>query len=161
MVDRYELPAAIEPDYWNVVFHPSRTRLERILLGRFRHVSAFTYVPGFKAWLIFDVQWGGVRLALFSHQAALEHFLELVGDCTIVKFYRQHRDRLITARLGFYCVPAVKCLLGLSCVAVTPGALYRHLMNNGGVLLGESVQPRTPAGRPEPPARASAGAGLS
>jgi hypothetical protein len=150
-MNTFELPPAIEPDYWNVVFLPSRSRLERILLGRFRHVSAFTYIPGFRAWLIFDVQWGGMRLVLFSHEMAKDIFIELTRDCEIVRFARQHKPKMFAGRLGFYCVSAIKCLLGLSCVALLPDGLYRHLVEHGGVILGQSVS--TPA--------AAAGSGVA
>lgn len=146
-MDSYTLPEAIEPDYWNVVFYPSDGAWRAI--GRFKHVSAFAYVPGFKAWLICDVQWSGMRVCVFSHETAMRLFTHYTEDCTIVKFTRQHRQMMLASRLGFYCVPAVKCLLGLSCVAVTPDALYRYLVRNGGEILGSRGVPPAPAGRPE------------
>ena len=136
-MDTQILPDAIEPTYWNVVFHPSETRLNRILLGRFQHVSAFTYVPGFRAWLMYDAQWRGTRLLVVSERA-LEAYIGYMRDCAIVKFDRADRHPALPGRLvffGFYCVPAIKSLLGLSCVAATPDALYRHLINNGGILI--------------------------
>jgi hypothetical protein len=139
-MDSHELPAAIEPDYWNIVFHPSETRLKRIFLGRFQHVSAFTYVPGFRAWLVYDVQWSGVRLALVSQPAAIEVFARFTKGCTIVKYYRSHQHLDLIGRIGFYCVPAIKQLLGLPCVAATPDGLYRHLIKHGGVLINGPVR---------------------
>ena len=136
-MDIRELPPAIEPDYWNVVFHPSESRAARFFLGRFQHVSAFTYIPGFRAWLMYDAQWRGTRLLVVSERA-LEAYIGYMRDCAIVKFDRADRHPALPGRLvffGFYCVPAIKSLLGLSCVAATPDALYRHLINNGGILL--------------------------
>jgi hypothetical protein len=157
-MDSITLPEAIEPDYWNVVFHPSETRLGQAL-GRFKHVSAFTYVPGFRAWLICDVQWSGMRLCLFSHEAAMRVFTHYTADCTLVKFDRQHRQMMLASRLGFYCVPAVKCLLGLSCVAVTPDGLYRYLVKHGGCLIGARGDTPAAAARPELVAGTGNGAG--
>jgi hypothetical protein len=144
-MDSYQLPDAIEPDYWNVVFHPSQGRTARILLGRFQHVSAFTYVPGFRAWLCYDVQWSGMRLAMFSMPAALTVFVHYTKNCAIIKFDRNYGQLGLMSRLGFYCVPAIKQLLGLSCVAVTPDGLYRHLIKHGGSLIHGSVSTTTTA----------------
>jgi hypothetical protein len=127
-----ELPDAVEPAYWNVVFHPSQSRLARIFLGRFQHVSAFTYVPGFGAWIMYDCQWGGIRIGLIPR---LNVLVAYTRNCAVVKFDRVYKPFAIWSRFGFYCVPAIKQLLGLSCVAATPDELYRHLIKHGGELI--------------------------
>ena len=127
-----ELPPAIEPDYWNVVFHPSEGILPRLVLGCFQHVSAFTYIPGTGAWLLYDCQWGGVRLALIPR---LNVLVAYTRDCAVIKFDRRYQPFALASRWGFYCVPAIKQLLGLSCVAATPDGLYRHLIRHGGELI--------------------------
>ena len=131
-MDTYELPDAIEPSYWNVVFHPSQTRLNRLLLGRFQHVSAFTYIPGVGAWIMIDCQWGGMRIALIPR---INILVAYTRGCTVIKFDRRYQRFALASRLGYYCVPAIKQLLGLSCVAATPDAFYRHLIKHGGVLI--------------------------
>src|SRR5215831_4734756 len=136
------LPEAVEPDYWNVVFHPSASRLARVFFGCFQHVSAFTYVPGFAGWILYDVQWGGVRIMVLLRVAAL---VEYTKGCTVIKFSRRHSHMPIASRVGFYCVPAIKHLLGLSCVAAFPDGLYRALIDNGGIIINESVNPAAAA----------------
>jgi len=156
-MDYHALPDAIEPTYWNVVFHPSETRLERFLLGCFKHVSAFTYVPGVSAWILYDCQWGGVRIALIPRIAILVAYTR---GCSVIKFDRRYQKFALASRFGFYCVPAIKQLLGLSCVAATPDRLYRHLIVNGGELIsGQCVDTAAAAGRSDAQAgeRASAG----
>ena len=133
-MDSYELPDAIEPSYWNVVFHPSEHRLARILLGRFQHVSAFTYVPGVHAWLMYDCQWGGTRIAFLPRLNVLVAYSR---GCTVVKFDRVYKPVILASRFGFYCVPAIKSFLGLSLVAATPDGLYRHLIRNGGISIDQ------------------------
>ena len=139
-----ELPPAIEPDYWNLVFHPSESILPRLLLGRFQHVSAFTYIPGFAGWILYDVQWGGVRIAMFSKVA---HLVAYTRGCTVVKFARRYDHMPLYTRLGFYCVPAIKHLIGLSCVAVSPDGLYRAVIANGGEVISEPERPAAAAAR--------------
>ena len=153
-----ELPPAIEPDYWNVVFHQSEGILPRLVLGRFAHVSAFTYIPGFAGWILYDVQWGGVRIAMLGKVA---HLVAYTRGCTVVKFNRRYDHMPLITRFGFYCVPAIKHLVGLSCVAVSPDGLYRALIDNGGIILNESIQSAAAAARPDAPAGATAGAGQS
>jgi hypothetical protein len=156
-MDTHILPDAIEPTYWNVVFHPSETRLNRILLGRFRHVSAFTYVPGVSAWILYDCQWGGVRVMLIPRITALVAYTR---GCTVIKFDRRYQNFALASRFGFYCVPAIKQLLGLSCVAATPDGLYRHLIRHGGELIsGQCVDTAAAAARPDDAAGERAGAG--
>ena len=136
-MDTRVLPDAIEPSYWNVVFHPSQSRLNRLLLGRFQHVSAFTYIPGVGAWIMIDCQWGGMRIALIPR---INILVAYTRNCTVIKFDRRYQRFALASRFGFYCVPAIKQLLGLSCVAATPDGLYRYLINNGGELIsGQSV----------------------
>jgi hypothetical protein len=153
-MDARSLPEAIEPTYWNVVFWPSESRLARIFLGRFKHVSAFTYIAGFQAWIMLDNQWGGTRVSLFAHPAG---FVPALKGTTIVKFDRRFVPIAMMSRLGTYCVPAVKQLLGLSCVAATPDGLYRYLIKHGGTVIGEHISAANSA-RPDAGAGAAAGA---
>ena len=159
-MDTIELPDAIEPIHWNVVFHPSESRAARFWLGRFQHVSAFTYVPGVGAWIMFDCQWGGVRIALIPRINVLVAYTR---GCAIVKFDRRYQPFALLSRFGFYCVPAIKQLLGLSCVAATPDALYCHLIANGGELIsGQCVDAAAAASccaGPDAATRAAAGTG--
>jgi hypothetical protein len=156
-MDTRILPDAIEPIYWNVVFHPSQTRLNRLLLGRFQHVSAFTYIPGVGAWIMVDCQWGGVRIALIPR---INILVAYTRDCAVIKFDRRYQPFALTSRFGFYCVPAIKQLLGLSCVAATPDGLYRHLIRHGGELIsGQRVATATAAAGSDAAAGATAGPG--
>jgi hypothetical protein len=131
-MDTRVLPDVIEPSYWNVVFHPSTTRLQRLVLGKFAHVSAFTYIPGTAAWILYDCQWGGVRIAVIPRINVL---IAYTRNCTVIKYDRRYQRFALSSRLGYYCVPAIKQLLGLSCVAATPDQLYRHLIRHGGELI--------------------------
>ena len=141
-MDTHILPDAIEPDYWNVVFHPSETRVAELTLGRFQHVSAFTYIAGFSGWLLYDVQWGGVRIAMLGKVA---HLVAYTRNCTVVKFSRRYDHMPLVTRAGFYCVPAIKHLIGLSCVAVSPDGLYRAVIANGGEVISEPERPTAAA----------------
>jgi hypothetical protein len=158
-MDTHTLPDAIEPTYWNVVFHPSVTWFHRMVLGRFQHVSAFTYIPGTGAWIMVDCQWGGMRIAFIPRINVLVAY---TSDCSVIKFDRVYAPFALASRFGFYCVPAIKQLLGLSCVAATPDGLYRHLIRHGGELIsGQRVDTAAAAAGSDAAGRTAAGASQS
>jgi hypothetical protein len=156
-MDAIRLPHAIEPDEWFVVFHrqtPSRL-LSLIALGRFKHVSAFAYCPGFKLWLLYDTSLYGTRLILLPHgETAKAALVKYTAGCAIVKIAARRVHMGTSSRLAFYCVPAVKHLIGLRCVAMRPDALYRQILRSGGVPIHGCDQPRAghhPAAGPDHP----------
>lgn len=134
-----DLPAAIEPTEWHVVFH--RKSMNRILsflaFGEFKHVSAFGYLPGVKMWLVYDVQWSATRTMLMSKQS----IIEWTAGCEILRIARLGERMSLWSRLGLYCVSAVKHLIGLGCVAATPDQLYRYILRNGGIDIGAGRHP--------------------
>lgn len=145
MGDTVELPSAIEPSEWFVVFH--RKGVGRIIsalaVGEFKHVSAFGYCAGYKAWLVYDVQWRGTRVFL-ADKATI---MALTDGCNVLKVPRSDRRMGMSSRAGLYCVSAVKHLLGLRCVAATPSQLYRFLLSHGGVPIHGAGQPARDDGR--------------
>jgi hypothetical protein len=155
-VDHIRLPDAFEPARWNVVFHRVSTRrwLSLIACGQFKHVSAFAYVPGFKAWLIYDTQWSGTRIMVLPHNdAGLAELRRYTAGCDVL--VAQRRVAGARAPLPFLCTTAVQHLIGIPGVALRPDALYRLMLRNGAVPLGR--EQRTPiAGRPKPAGRAAA-----
>jgi hypothetical protein len=147
-----EIPAAIEPTEWFIVFHrKSMNRwLSLLAFGEFKHVSAFAYCPGLKVWLIYDVQWSGTRHLLVD----IDSIKAWVAGCEVVKIARGTAPMGMSARLGLYCVTAIKHLIRLRCVAPHPDGLYRHILRNGGTsIAGDAANP----GRSEPRDRAAAG----
>lgn len=125
----------VEPNEWFVVFHrrSNSSILSWLAFGEFKHVSAFGYCVGVKLWLVYDVQWVGTRTMLMDEQS----ILEWTRGCEILKIARTDTRMGLSGRLGLYCVSAIKHLIGLRCVAVTPGQLHRYILRNGGVCIGE------------------------
>jgi hypothetical protein len=154
-VNEVTLPSAIEPTEWFVVFHvKSITRwLGWLAVGRYKHVSAFSYCVGVKLWLLYDVQWSGTRVMLLDKSAVMAW----TEGCTLVQIARTGERMRGSSRVGLTCVNAVKHLIGLRCVAVTPDQLYRHILRNGGTVISERY-PAPASGRSEPRGRTAAGA---
>lgn len=155
MIELIALPPVIAPDEWFVVFHEqAATRwLGLMTPGRYKHVSAFAYVPGVARWLLFDAHWGGIRIWLVDKGS----IMEWSRGCAVVKIATCDGRMAWRQRLGFTCVTAVKHLIRLKggCVAATPSALYRDVIRNGGILISEPG-PTAPA-----PARSDADAGAA
>jgi len=134
-VDAVAIDTAVEPNEWFVVFHTKAMNrwLALLACGKFKHVSALAYCPGFKAWLLFDAQWTGMRLILMPHETAKTFYAEYTADCVVLKMTRVHRTMPVSTRLGFYCVTATKHLLGLHTGALRPDAFYRACLKAGGI----------------------------
>ena len=144
---------AVLPDSWFVVFHPKSAMGRWIRFftpGKYKHVSAFAYVPGCNVWVFYDAQWDGLRLVHMSQTKAEQTFVELCDkDCAVIKIKAKDGPISVWDRAGFSCVSATKHLLGLSCVSITPTGLYHGLIRNGGVLVS-GPQPQA-ADRSVPP----------
>lgn len=173
-----DLPHAVEPVEWFVVFHRKSTFrwLSWLACGEFKHVSAFAYYPGFKVWLLYDVHIGGTALIMLSHDRAKETLASYVDGCTVVKIARNARPfgLSLLSRLLFHCTPAIGNLVGMPFIALTPNHLFRHLMRNGAEIVvgGAGALPRPAkrrielaheqdagySGRPKSGDRATAGA---
>lgn len=140
-----DMLAAIEPDRWNVLFHEkAKSRvLSWMAFGRFKHVSAFAYYAGFKCWLLYDARWSGLSLTLIEDESFKTIIRDYTENCTWVVFERTRAPLPIYARLGLYCVPAIKHLLSLRSCALRPDALYAHLMRHGGTVIPDGRRPGT------------------
>jgi len=159
MIRVARFPAAVEPTLWNVVFHPvaATAWMNRMPIGHFKHVSAFAYLAGLKGWLLYDVQLCATRIIVLPD---LDESMKIIGrlteGCDILSIER--RDGGSTGgRLGFWCVPAVKHLIGLRSGALRPDRLYDDLLLNGARVIHAAPQLRT-AERPDAGSEGEAGA---
>jgi hypothetical protein len=141
----------IEARRWTVVFHRHAENrfFGLIALGRFKHVSAFAFIPELGIWTIYDV---GFRRTRIVHLADTDHAKTILahivkGNCTVTMETRE--DALPLMRWGLFCTTAVAHLVGLRCVALRPDALYRQMVKAGGVVLDDGSEEARDRGRPE------------
>jgi hypothetical protein len=152
-------PTAIEPEVWFVVFHTKAATpfLSRLPIGWFKHVSAFAYVHGAGCWLIYDVQLEGTRTIILPDNPATLDFIAGYTEGCAVLHMRRRTDARIWFRFGFWCVPAMKHLLGLSSSALLPDALFRDCLRAPGTKVIHEPSPVPGAGRSEPAGRDRSG----
>jgi hypothetical protein len=129
-------PNGIEPRRWTVVFHRKAENrfFSAIAMGRFKHVSAFAWLPDLERWLIYDVGFRRTRVALYSDdEDARKHLAAIVtGNRTVTIDVRE--ENLPFMRLGMFCTTAVAHLIGVRSSALRPDRLYRHLVAQGGLV---------------------------
>jgi hypothetical protein len=156
-MDPIEPVGAAEPAEWFVVFHPAASSrwLSALAMGRFKHVSAFTYVQVGDCWLFLDAEWTGLRIVHAKHEIARQQIARYAAHGVIVKCRRADAPMRLWSRAGFTCVSAVKQLLRVKTWSLRPDALYRHLLANGGELFNEA----SAADSSRPDAGAEPGAG--
>jgi hypothetical protein len=136
-----------QPCRWYVVFNTKATTPLRSLLafGRFKHVRVFGYVPLIRCWIFYDVKLSGTDLWLARDGAACRLMDQWSANGVVIEMPVLSQSRIIV-RLGFWCVPAVKHLLGLRSSAFRPDRLWLDCLRTGGKVVydGRIWRPVTP-----------------
>lgn len=126
--------SAIEPEWWVLVFQrESKVWWVRLLAwGRYKHVAAYAYLPGLKAWLIYDVSMVRTGIVVVPDgDEALGWLAELTSDADLMAMRRTHVHTRRMPLLG-WCVPAIAHLIGLRSGALRPDRLWADCLRNGG-----------------------------
>lgn len=134
-------PALYRPAEWLVLFHPrSRHRwVERLLPGRFKHVSALGYVAApVRCWVWCDADLWASRVMLCGADDDRAWLGSIIGDNVAIRFAAceppvgGYASRLRSPLQLRTCVSAVKHLIGLRSGALRPDALWRDCLAHGG-----------------------------
>jgi hypothetical protein len=125
-----------QPCSWLLVFHTSTSlpRLDRWLPGRFKHVSAIGYVDEGDVWLIYDVHHLGTAVRAVIGDAGRLLAARVLSANGVLRV-PVRRDRCLLPRLAFWCVPAMKHLVGSRSGALRPDALWRDLVRDGAEII--------------------------
>ena len=126
------LPPASSPPIWYVVFGQDANPhlFDRFLHRGFRHVFAFGYLPGHDLWIIYDVKFSHTVMGVIEAGDAAR-LIGWIRNSGRALEWKSRKTQTVRWRFGFWCVPAIKHLLGLRCVALTPWQLYRWMLKNG------------------------------
>lgn len=133
-----EAAHAPEPTRWILVFNRTTTNpvVRWLAPGRYKHVSAYAWLPGLRAWLFYDVHFTGTSIAVMPDGTdALAWLYDMTKDADLLEMTclpGPQRGRVpLTHRIGFWCVPAIRHLVGVRSGALSPSAFYRHCVAAG------------------------------
>lgn len=135
MIDIITGHLIVEPQAWTLVF--SRSAATRwtsfIALGRYKHVSAYAYVPFLHVWVHYDVRLSGTHITIAANDAAHAMIGTIIADADLISMQKRPQpSRQLPPLLG-WCVPAVRRLLGVPGSALRPDAFFKECLANGGV----------------------------
>lgn len=121
--------------------------------GKFKHVSAFGYIAEVDHWVFLDWRFAKVDVIVARGNAATMLMHHYTGNADLLGM-EARTGAGGGFRLGWYCVPAVKHLLGLRSSALRPDRLWRDCIRHGAEILHDG-QARTAQGRDGPDAAAN------
>jgi len=149
-------PAEPPPRMWLVFFGEADGAWwwTRFLRPGFRHVCAAAWYPGQDRWVYFNPAGRGTVIEVASDTEFGPRFEHLVRTSAAILRVRGAQNRN-GHPAAFFCVGAIKALLGVRSCALGPFGLYRHLLVRGAEIvarpeddLGFSVsRPPAAAGR--------------
>ena len=137
-------PLVGTPYRWYIVFATvGRTYFTSLIaLGRLKHVRAFGFVPQLSAWVFYDVSLGGTEIVVAKGMAAEFLMTMWAKDACIIEMPPMRAYRAVF-RVGFWCVPAVKHLIGLKSRAFRPDRLWLDCLQAGGKVVGDGCGVRS------------------
>lgn len=107
------------PAWWARAFRPG-----------WRHVTAAAYFAGAERWVYFNPASSGLVFDVQEGEAFQARYEHLMREATaVLRFASVHERGGMPA--AFFCVGAVKALLGVRSRALSPAGLYRDLRVRG------------------------------
>ena len=127
-----------EVQRYHLAFHCKRGDwwFERLIPGRFTHVSAFAYLTGPRMWLLIENSpRTNARVCLWPDDGDVTMppgLIAWTSNCSILAadVRRRYDFRL---KLGFWCVSAAKDLIGSRSRALSPEGCWRDLLSRRSV----------------------------
>lgn len=123
-----------EPTAWLLIFHISTGKpwLDRLIPGFFKHVSAVGWVSDAQVWIAYDVSWRRTSLKLLPDEEGTRFYaLAQRGNGVLKVAVNLELRGSAMFRAGFWCVPAMKHLVGSRSGALRPDRLWRDLVASG------------------------------
>lgn len=129
-----------EPRQWTVVFDRRAATwwMNKAPIGKYKHVRAFGYVPEAKAWIFYDVSLDRTTIRMACDQDAMTLMGEWLAKADAILMPVVDRG-FPPPRLGFWCVPAIKHLIGLRSGALRPQRLWDDCLRAGGEIVAHEA----------------------
>jgi hypothetical protein len=128
MVEEDGAPIGSEPERWCVCFfkRTSMPRFDRILPGRYKHVSAFGYARGADAWIFVEPGITGTKLMVEREgprsKPMIDHYLD-GADWLLLPV--SGASPPVLSFLAGWCVPTIARLVGRGYGALSPDGFWR------------------------------------
>jgi len=129
---------AILPEIWTLVFHTRARRrwVSLLAAGRFKHVSAFAWIPDTKQWLVFEWKLAGFEVVLMPDgETARAVLREIVRGNATMRMRVLPDENYCAIIPRFYCTGAIAHLLRLPRGALRPDSLWRLCLQHGGEII--------------------------
>ncbi len=133
-----------EVSNWLIAFFPeTENRWVRMLVpGRYKHVAAFAYAADCRTWVWYEWGWNVAKIRVLPDDENARMLISAwTAGATVVRMDVLRHERA-SFRVGMWCVPAVKHLVGLRSGALLPDALLRDCVKAGAEVIienGENV----------------------
>jgi hypothetical protein len=144
------------PVVWQVCFadRVRRAPWDWICPQNYRHAFLLGYLPGLDRWLCYDVLFFKTEITVLPGALAGRLLTTAQRQGGVLNWPAPGALKASWwPRFGFWCVPAIKHVLGLRCVAMTPKGLHDWMVRHGARPLVEESHvpiqhPESPGGRP-------------
>lgn len=122
---------------WLVIFHTDCLHWWfRMIPGRYKHVSAFGWSAGLRAWLFYDVSWRGTKMVLLPEgKTADDRIADWSRSASVLRFQARDYQPFVPKLLT--CVSAMTHLLGVRGAVQTPVGLWKLLLSEGATVVWE------------------------
>lgn len=128
---------------WWVIFHPKSETpwVNRVVPGRFKHVTVVGYSPVADMIVFFDTAFGRAAIAVLPRsESALAELDRWAGGCSILKMATVDRPLVKRPPLApLWCVPMVRALVGVPGGALRPDKFWRDCLRHGAEILQDVV----------------------
>jgi hypothetical protein len=153
--------ASGRPARWILAFQrTTKSRLVRLLAcGTYQHVMAFGYVAEVDHWIFFDWKASLVDIMVARGDHATQLTDQYTRDADLLGMEAKPSPGY-GLRFGWWCVPAIRHLVGIGGGALRPDALWRDCIAQGADILSHDIRPASGAtgqsARSDPAATAGA-----
>lgn len=139
-------PPIFSPSQWLVIFETkSHWLVEKFCPGRFKHVCAAGYVEAIDTWLVYSVELDGTKVGAFRPGADFNAWLGIVvANAGVLRVKAGQAG--MQPWFAFWCVPAVKHLVGIRGGALLPDQLWRYCIANGAEIVADADAPAAKSG---------------
>lgn len=125
---------------WYIAFYPHHGHWwTKFIPGRWKHCAAFSFSRIARTWVFLDVSIYGVKCIVLpasedshlvlAHWTAGAGVLKMPAQCHLAP----------RPRLGMWCVPFVKHLIGIKGGAVRPDALWKDCLRQGAEVISDGA----------------------